>query len=111
LAAAEGLAGEERLTDDELMMLCGQLLVAGNETTRNLVTGGLLALADRPEQWDLLAEDPGRVPGAVEELLRYTSPIISFLRTATRDTEVGGQAVAAGEHVLLLYSSANRDEA
>jgi cytochrome P450 len=111
LAAAEGLAGEERLTDDEIMMLCGQLLVAGNETTRNLVTGGLLALADRPDQWDLLAADPSLVGGAVEELLRFTSPIISFLRTATRDTEVGGQAVAAGEHVLMLYSSANRDEA
>lgn len=111
LASAEGAGEDGRLSDDELMMLCGQLLVAGNETTRNLVTGGLLALADQPEQWDLLADDPTLVPGAVEELLRFTTPVISFLRTATVDTEVGGQVVAAGEPVLLLYASANRDEA
>jgi cytochrome P450 len=100
---------EEQLDEGELMMLCIQLLVAGNETTRNLISGGLVALAEHPEQWDRLVADPSLVPSAVEELLRWTTPVISFLRTATRDTEVGGQAIAAGEPLLLLYSAANRD--
>lgn len=100
----------ERLTDAELMMFCAQLLVGGNETTRNLVSGGLVALADRPDQWARLTVDPALIPTAVEELLRWTSPVTSFLRTATRDADLGGQAVAAGEPLLLLYASANRDE-
>lgn len=100
----------ERLTEAELMMFCAQLLVGGNETTRNLVSGGLVALAERPDQWARLREEPALVPSAVEELLRWTSPVTSFLRTATRDTVLGGQAVAEGEPLLLLYASANRDE-
>jgi cholest-4-en-3-one 26-monooxygenase len=87
------------------------LLVAGNETTRNLLSGGLLALADEPAQWARLRDDRALVPTAVEELLRWTTPVISFLRTATRDVELRGQLVAAGEPVLLVYASANRDEA
>ncbi|MCC5952233.1 MAG: cytochrome P450 [Acidimicrobiia bacterium] len=105
---------EEQLTDDELMMFCVQLLVAGNDTTRNLVAGGLVALAEHPAEWQRVLEtvdDVEAVGVAVEELLRWTTPVISFLRTATRATEVGGQPIAAGEHLLLLYSSANRDEA
>lgn len=104
-AAPEG----DRLTDDELAMFLVQLLVAGNETTRNLLSGGLAALAERPDQWARLRDDRSLVPTAVEELLRWTTPVISFLRTATRDTELAGQPVAAGEPVLLLYASANRD--
>jgi cytochrome P450 len=87
-----------------------QLLVAGNETTRNLLSGGLAALAAHPEQWAALRADPELIPGAVEELLRWTTPVISFMRTATADCSVRGQAVAAGDPVLLLYASANRDE-
>ena len=101
----------EALDDGELMMLCGQLLVAGNETTRNLLSGGLVALAEHPEQWDRLVADRSLVGPAVEELLRWTTPVISFLRTATCDTVVGGQAIAEGEALLLLYSAANRDPA
>lgn len=101
----------ERLNEGELMMFCGQLLVAGNETTRNLVSGGLVALADHPDQWRRLVEDRALVPTAVEELLRWTTPVTSFMRTATRDTVVHGQPIAEGEPVLLLYASANRDEA
>ena len=100
----------ERLAEAELMMFCGQLLVGGNETTRNLLSGGLVALAERPDQYRRLLADPTLIPTAVEELLRWTTPVTSFLRTATRDTEVGGQAVAEGEHLLLLYAAANRDE-
>jgi len=100
-----------RLGDGELMMFYGQLLVAGNETTRNLIAGGLVALAEHPAQWARLRADPGLVPRAVEELLRWTSPVISFLRTATRRTRVGDVTVEEGDPVLLLYASANRDEA
>ncbi len=101
----------EHLTDDELYMFLNQLLVAGNETTRNTISGGLWALAERPDQWQRLVEDRSLLPTAVEEILRWTTAVISFMRTATADTTLGGQAIAAGDPVLMLYSSANRDEA
>jgi cytochrome P450 len=101
----------EALSDDELFMFLNQLLVAGNETTRNTVSGGLVALAEHPDQWQRLVDDRSLVPSAVEEILRWTTAVISFMRTATRDTELGGQAIAAGDPVLMLYGSANRDEA
>jgi cytochrome P450 len=101
----------EKLSDGELMMFCGQLLVAGNETTRNLVSGGLVALAEHPDQWERLRRDRSLVPTAIEELLRWTTPVISFFRTATRDVIVHGQQVREGDPVMLLYASANRDEA
>ena len=99
-----------RLSDAELAMFLVQLLVAGNETTRNLVSGGLVALAERPEAWERLRRDRTLVPTAVEEMLRWTTPVVSFMRTATRDAELGGQAIREGDPVLLLYASANRDE-
>jgi cytochrome P450 len=101
----------DALSDDELGMFLIQLLVAGNETTRNATSGGLVALAEHPEQWDRLAGDRSLVPTAVEEVLRWTTPVTSFLRTATRDTELSGVAIAAGDPVLLLYAAANRDPA
>jgi cytochrome P450 len=107
---AQARLGGAPLGDGELMMFFGQLLVAGNETTRNLVSGGLLALAEHPDQWARLQADGALVPRAVEELLRWTSPVISFMRTATRPSTVGGIEVAAGDRLLLLYPSANRDE-
>ena len=87
-----------------------QLLVAGNETTRNLISAGLVALSHHPEQWAALRMDRDLLPGAVEELLRWTTPVISFMRTATSATTIRGQAVAEGDPVLLVYASANRDE-
>jgi len=99
-----------RLSDAELAMFLVQLLVAGNETTRNLVSGGLVALAERPEAWERLRRDRTLVPTAVEEMLRWTTPVVSFMRTATREAELGGQAIREGDPVLLLYASANRDE-
>jgi cytochrome P450 len=99
-----------RLTDDELVMFLNQLLIAGNETTRNAISGGLEAFCRSPEQWLRLAEDPGLVPTAVEEILRWTTPVISFLRTATTDVRLAGTEIAAGDPVLMLYQSANRDE-
>jgi cytochrome P450 len=101
----------DRLRDDELMMFLVQLLVAGNETTRNLISGGLVALSERPDEWQRLVDDRSLIPGAIEEMLRWTSPVISFLRTATRDTTLAGHPIAEGEPLLLLYAAANRDEA
>jgi cytochrome P450 len=101
----------DSLDDGELGMFLIQLLVAGNETTRHAVSGGIAALAEHPEQWDRLRADRDLVPTAVEEVLRWTTPVISFMRTATVDTVLGGTDVAAGDPLLLLYASANRDEA
>ncbi len=100
----------ESLTDDELGMFLIQLLVAGNETTRNAISGALVALAEHPEQLERLADDPTLVTSAVEEVLRWTTPVTSFLRTAVTDTELGGVSISAGDPLLLLYASANRDE-
>ena len=106
----EGDSEADRLSEAELAMFLIQLLVAGNETTRNLISAGLAALARNPEQWGTLRADPALVPAAVEELLRWTTPVISFMRTATADCRIRGQAVSAGDPVLLVYASANRDE-
>ncbi len=100
----------EELSEAELAMFLIQLLVAGNETTRNLVSGGLVALAENPEQWAALRADRSLVPNAVEELLRWTTPVISFMRTATAAATIRGVSVAEGDPVLLVYASANRDE-
>ena len=100
----------EQLSEAELAMFLIQLLVAGNETTRNLISGGLVALSERPDQWAALRADRSLLPGAVEELLRWTTPVISFMRTATAPTTIRGQKVAEGDPVLLVYASANRDE-
>jgi cytochrome P450 len=105
-----GGGGGEELNEAELAMFLIQLLVAGNETTRNLISGGLVALAENPAQWEALRADRSLIPGAVEELLRWTTPVISFMRTATADTTIRGVPVAAGDPVLLVYASANRDE-
>ena len=100
----------ERLDEFDLLMFCMTLLVAGNETTRNLLSQGALALARNPGEMDRLAADPTLVPRAVEEMLRFGSPILAFMRTATRDAEVRGTKVREGDRLLMLYASANRDE-
>lgn len=109
-ALANAEIDDDRLTDDEIVMFQNQLLVAGNETTRNMISGGMAALATRPEAWTRLRQESSLATTTIEEWLRWTSPVISFLRTATRNTELGGVAIAAGEPVLMLYASANRDE-
>ena len=98
------------LTRSEIMGFCMTLLVAGNETTRTLISGGVEALSRHPDQRAALADDRSRVPGAVEEILRWVTPIQAFGRTAAVDVEIAGLRVAAGEFVVLLYASANRDE-
>jgi cytochrome P450 len=108
LATAESEG--DQLSEAELAMFLIQLLVAGNETTRNLLSGGLVALASHPDQWAALRADRSLLPGAVEELLRWTTPVISFMRTATSATVVRGQTISEGDPLLLVYASANRDE-
>ncbi len=105
------LESNEELTHDELTMFLVILLVAGNETTRNAISGGMWAFTRFPDQWQLLRHQPEHFATMPDEICRYVSPVISFARTATRDTEVGGQRIAEGEKVLMLYQSANRDEA
>src|SRR4029453_14408683 len=100
----------EALEEWDLLMFCLTLLVAGNETTRNLLSHGMLALATHPDQRAALAQDPGQLPRAIEEMLRWGSPIGSFMRTATRDAVVRGQPIREGDRLLLLYAAANRDE-
>jgi len=100
----------DRLTDDELAMFLNQLLVAGNETTRNTISGGLVALSQNPKQWDRLVADRSLVDSAVEEILRWTTAVIYFMRTASVDTELAGVAIEAGDPIVMVYASANRDE-
>ncbi len=108
------LAGAEidgnRLTDEDLLNFAFLLLVAGNETTRNLIALGTLALIAHPDQCRLLVGDPTLIPGAVEEMLRWNSPVVHMARTATTDVEMRGRLIAAGDTVVMLYGSANRDE-
>jgi cytochrome P450 family 142 subfamily A polypeptide 1 len=99
-----------KLANDELVMVLVTLMVAGNETTRNALSGSIEALIRNPEIRDHLAANPVGIPDAVEELLRFVSPVHSFARTATQDTELRGQRIEAGQKVLMLYPSANRDE-
>jgi cytochrome P450 len=100
----------ERLTQVEFNMFWLLLVIAGNETTRNLLSGGTLALIEHPDQRDRLLTDPALLPTAIEEMLRFVSPVIHFRRTATQDTEVAGQPIASGDKVVVYYVSANRDE-
>ena len=98
------------LTTGELMIFLLTLLVAGNETTRTLLSGGMVALAEHPDQRAGLARDPSGTVAAVEECLRWVTPIQTFCRTVVADTTVGGHAVEAGDYLIMLYASANRDE-
>jgi cytochrome P450 len=87
------------------------LVVAGNETTRNAISHGMKALTDHPDQRSLWQRDfAGVAPTAVEEIVRWATPVTHFRRTATRDTEIGGQRIRAGQKVVLWYCSGNRDE-
>lgn len=101
----------ERLGKGEILMFLLTLLVAGNETTRNLIAGGGRALADHPDQRALLAADPALIPGAVDEMLRWVTPVRSFVRRAQVDTTIADTAIKAEDYVVMFYGSGNRDEA
>ena len=99
----------EKLTHQELLVTLTLLLVAGNETTTGLIGNGLLALLQHPEELALLHDEPELIPSAVEELLRYDSPVQMNTRTALEDLEIGGKQIKKGQVILLLFGSANRD--
>jgi cytochrome P450 family 142 subfamily A polypeptide 1 len=100
----------QRLDDEALLHESLLILVGGDETTRHVITGGMEQLIRHPDQRRTLQTDPGRIPTAVEEMLRWVTPIQNMNRTATADVELGGATIRAGDKVLLLYPSANRDE-
>jgi cytochrome P450 len=106
---AKATVGDDGLSDLELYLFFSLLFSAGAETTRNSVAGGLLALADHPDQLHALRADLALLPTAVEEMVRWTSPSPSKRRTATRDVELGGCAIEAGQKVQIWEGSANRD--
>ncbi|WP_260861093.1 cytochrome P450 [Mycobacterium simulans] len=100
----------EKLDRDQLNEFFLLLAIAGNETTRNTLSHGILALSQHPEQQALLANSPDAIKPAVEELLRWATPVMHFRRTVTSDVEIRGQRIPAGDWVLMHYLSANRDE-
>jgi cytochrome P450 family 142 subfamily A polypeptide 1 len=102
----------DSLDDDSLVHETLLILIGGDETTRHVISGGVEELLAHPDQVARLSADPaGLMPGAVEEMLRWVSPIKNMARTATRDVELDGARIKAGQELLLLYPSANRDEA
>jgi cytochrome P450 len=98
------------LSRDELDAYYPRLLVAGNETTRTLLAGGMVALHRHPDEWTAVVGDPSRIPAMVEEMVRWTSPVLSTGRTATCDVELHGRRIRAGQQVVLWFCSGNRDE-
>ena len=109
-ALLEAQIDGEKLSSAELLGFCFLLLVAGNETTTNLISNAAVILHDHPDVRRRIADDPTRLPAAVEEFLRFESPVQGLARTLTADVELHGTRMAEGDKVLLLFASANRDE-
>jgi len=109
-ALANSRVDDRPIPDWELLSYYVLLIVAGNETTRNAASGGLLALMQNRGELEKLRRDPSLVPAAVEEIVRWVSPVVQFCRTALEDVEVGGTRIAKGEACCIFYPSANRDE-
>lgn len=102
-------ADGERLTPAEYRNFFQLLVFAGNETTRTAIVHGGMAFADHPEQWEAMVSDPGLVMTAVDEVIRWSTPVLHMRRTASRDTELAGTPIAAGDKVVMWYAAANRD--
>ena len=98
------------LTHQQLVSYCELLVEAGNQTARDAIAGGMQAFCEFPEQWEMLRNRPDLLPNAVEEILRWVTPISYFARTATEDCELRGQRIRAGDKLALYWASANRDE-
>lgn len=109
-AIANARIDGEHLSDLDAASYFVIIATAGHDTTSSTISGGLHALLEHPEQLDALRRDPGLLPGAVEEMIRWVTPVKEFMRTAVRDHPVGGVTIRAGQQVLLMYPSANRDE-
>jgi cytochrome P450 len=110
-AIANARIGREYLSDLDASSYFVIIATAGHDTTSSTIAGGLHALLEHPAQLDALRRDPGLMPGAVEEMIRWVTPVKAFMRTATRDYDIGGVTVQKGQQVLLMYPSGNRDEA
>ena len=108
IAAAEGgaAAREDALIASESLLL----LNGGSDTTRHVIAGGSLALLEHPDQFELLKREPERLPKAIEEMVRWVTPLLNMSRTATEDVEIQGTRIRKGDQVLLMYAAANRDE-
>jgi cytochrome P450 len=100
----------KKLTDQQLIGYLFVLIAAGNDTTRNATAGGVAALLEHPDQCERLCKEPKLLPKAIDEILRWTSPVISFLRTAAEDFDLSGTRIKKGDTVGMFYPSANRDE-
>jgi len=100
----------ERLSDIEFDLFFLLLINAGGDTTRNLVAGGMLTLIQHPEALAALRREPQLLPGAIEEMLRWCTPVMQFRRTANCDAEIRGERILKGQKVVMFYPSANRDE-
>ncbi|MFN3339883.1 MAG: cytochrome P450 [Dietzia sp.] len=109
-ALAEAQIDGERLTDWDILGFCFVIVAGGNDTTGNLISHTVALLDAHPRQRELLVADPGLIPGALSECLRFESSVQALARTTTREVVVGGTAIPAGEKVMMLYASANRDE-
>ncbi len=108
---AQASVGGCPMSQGTLINETGLVISGGAETTRTVISRGLATFAEHPDQWEAMAADPSLVPGAVEELIRWVTPLNNFFRTVTRDDHIGDQPVTEGDRVILLYPSANRDEA
>jgi cytochrome P450 family 142 subfamily A polypeptide 1 len=104
-AEADGVLSADQMLSEGLLLIDG-----GAETTRTVITGAVLALTEHPDQYRRLLDDPSLLPVAVEEFIRWVTPILNMRRTATRDAEVAGTPLARGDELLLMYPSGNRDE-
>ncbi len=93
----------------EFMGTLALLIVGGNDTTRNSMTGGLMALSQHPAEYQKLRDDPSLIPGMVSEIIRYVTPVIHMRRTAKEDAELGGKQIKKGDKVVIWYVSGNRD--
>ena len=109
-ALVQAIVDGRSLDDAELRMFFFLMVVAGNDTVRSALPGGVLALVRHPAEYRRLRADPSLVPGAVEEMLRWHPPVLTFRRTAARDTELGGQRISAGDKVVVYFASAHYDE-
>jgi cytochrome P450 len=110
IAALVTAQNEGIISDRDYHNYFALLMIAGNETTRHTISSGMLALAEHPDQMRLLQDQPELIPRAAEEILRWATPVMHFRRTATRDVELRGQRIRAGDKVVTWYISANRDE-
>ncbi len=107
---ANGLVDGEPMGPLETFGYCLITFTAGHDTTKNALAGGLNALIEHPDQLELLRQEPDLLPSAVDEVIRWASPVNYMMRTAKTDTEVAGQQIREGDHLLQFYASANRDE-